>query len=140
AVAIQLRRWHVANSVRWFVRTVPAAVVLTLVAVIVQPPVSQAAGVPAKADPVLFSRAQAHPEQAFSVIVRESDPRSPTAEGLVRSLGGHVTHELSIVGGFSATVPGSAVSALTSSPLVWRVWGDARVRMASTNMGSYDQV
>ena len=35
AVAIQLRRWNVANSVRWFVRTVPAAVVLTLVAVIV---------------------------------------------------------------------------------------------------------
>src|SRR5207247_457802 len=73
-------------------------------------------GAPAKADPALYARAVAHPSQSFSVILREATPGSTTAENLVRSLGGRVTHELRIAGGFSATVPGSAVPALTSSP------------------------
>src|SRR5439155_5205029 len=78
------------------------------------------------------------PHQTFSVIVREADPASSGAEDLVRSLGGHITHELQIVGGFSATVPGSAVRALTASTLVWRVWGDGHIHMAGVNMGQFD--
>ena len=56
----------------------------------------------------------------------------------MKSLGGRVTHELGIVGGFSALVPGSAVPELSASPLVWRVWGDAPVHMQGVSMGQYD--
>jgi serine protease AprX len=89
-------------------------------------------------DPALASQAAAHPSRAFSVIVREQAPASAAAEGLVRSLGGRVSHELPIVGSFSATVPGAAVRALAASDLVRRVWGDGRLHMQSVDMSAYD--
>ena len=74
----------------------------------------------------------------FHVIVRESRPASSAAERLVDRLGGRVTHELPLVDGFSASVPGSAVDALARSDAVLRLWGDARVRSEGVSMGSYD--
>jgi serine protease AprX len=82
--------------------------------------------------------AAAHPRSVLPVIVRETSPASDRAERLVRSLHGHVTHELGIVGGFAAVVPGSAVSPLAASPAVADLWGDGRVRMASVDMDQYD--
>jgi serine protease AprX len=140
AVAVRPSGWRILASVRWSRRLAPAALVLTIAALFVQPPVQAVTGIPAKADPALYTRAAAHPAQTFPVIVREQQPGSSAAEDLVRSLGGHVTHELSLVGGFSATVPGSAVSALTSSPLVWRVWGDAKITSQGVNYSKYDYV
>src|SRR5438270_4151928 len=138
AVAIRLSSWRVTGHVRWATRTLSAAVVLAIAALLVQPPVQAATGIPAKADPALYAQAKADPARTFPVIVREAQPRSTAAEDPVRALAGHVTHELAIIGGFSATVPGSAVSSLTSSPLVWRVWGDGRLRVASVDMSKYD--
>src|SRR5438309_865071 len=140
AVAVRPHGWNVARGIRWVRRAVPSALVLLIAALFVQPPVQAAAGIPAKADPLLYSRALAHPVTTFPVIVRETTPSSTAAEDLVRSLGGHVGRELRIVGGFSADVPGSAVPTLTSSPMIWRVWGDASVHVQSVNMGSYDSV
>jgi serine protease AprX len=131
AVAIQLQSWRVAGSIRWLKRAVPAALVIALAAMFVQPPVASTAAVPGKADPALYQLAQANPGRTFTVIVRETQPASTAAEDLVKSLGGRITHELPIVGGFSAQVPGSAVSSLTTSPMVWRVWGDAKLHMDS---------
>jgi serine protease AprX len=101
-------------------------------------PSSSASGHSAKTDPVLSVRAASHPHARFPVIVREVAPRTLTAERLVRSLGGHVTHELPIVDGFSAVVPGAAVADLARSPAVLRVWGDGQVRMNTVDMSQYD--
>src|SRR5437588_296609 len=108
AGATQMWGRNVLRSVRWFNRAMPVALILAIAAILVQPPVSPAHALPVKADPVLFARAAAHPTQPYSVIVREARPTSSAAEDLVRSRGGHVTHELGIIGGFSAVVPGSA--------------------------------
>src|SRR5262249_42052733 len=80
----------------------------------------------------------AHPHAPLPVIVRETHPSSGRAEQLVRSLHGRITHELGIVGGFAAVLPGSAVAALAASPSVADIWGDGRVRMASVDMDQYD--
>jgi serine protease AprX len=101
-------------------------------------PSAGAATRPAKVDPGLSTMAARHPGSTIPVIVRETTPQTDDAERLVRSLHGHVTHELSIVGGFSAVVPGAAVAELAASPDVLRVWGDGRVRMAGVDMDQYD--
>ncbi|HEY7283724.1 MAG TPA: S8 family peptidase [Actinomycetota bacterium] len=92
----------------------------------------------AKVDPGLTRMAARHPGTGIPVIVRESRPRSDRAERLVRTLHGHVTHELSIVGGFSAVVPGRWLGRLAASPDVLRVWGDGRVHMSGYDMDQYD--
>jgi serine protease AprX len=137
-VAVQLPSWNVLRGVKWLRRALPAAVTLLVAALFIQPPVQGAPAVPAKADPALYSQAAAHPSQSFHVIVRETAPASQAAENLVNSLGGHVTRELRLIGGFSAVIPGSAVPRLTSSAGVWRLWGDAPIHMTSTNMSKYD--
>src|SRR5207244_3075198 len=106
AVAIRLSGWRVMGYVRWATALVPASLVLTIVALLVQPPVQAATRIPAKADPALYAQANANPGRTFPVIVREQRPASSAAEDLVKGMGGRVTHELSLVGGFSARVPG----------------------------------
>ena len=92
----------------------------------------------AKTDSHLLAQAARHPTARLPVIVRETAPRTSTAERLVRALGGRVTHELNIVGGFSALVPSRAVQDLTASPDVLHVWADGTVRMSSVDMDQYD--
>jgi serine protease AprX len=115
-----------------------ALVVVLVAAGLVLPAVAASAPPPAKADLALLARATGHPGAKIPVIVRESSPRSPAAERLVRSLGGRVTGQLSVVHGFSATVPGSAVAPLSASSSVSRLWGDGTVRMSSVDMDQYD--
>jgi serine protease AprX len=91
-----------------------------------------------KADPALIQAVRSAPDSTLHVIVREAAPTSSSAEDLVRSLGGTVTRDLRIVGGFSASVPAGSLDELASSPDVWRVWGDARLTMNSVNMSKYD--
>ena len=140
AIAIQLTGWRVLGYVRWARRALTVSLTVVIAALLVQPPVQQASAAPSKADRNLYSQASAHPAQTFSVIVRESQPTSSAAEELVRSLGGHITHELSIVGGFSAVLTGSSLRTLTASPAVWRVWGDGRIHMASSATDRYDRM
>jgi serine protease AprX len=73
-----------------------------------------------------------------AVIVRESVPTTNTAEGLVDAVGGHVTRELPLVGGFAADVPGDRLAALTHDASVAGLWADAHLRMASTPTNQYD--
>ena len=130
-------KWTVLHAVRW-TRVIGTGVVLLVAALFIQPPAQGAPAAPAKADPSLYAQSVAHPSETFPVIVREAAPNTDSAESLVKSLGGRVTHELGIVGGFSALVPGSAVPELSASPLVWRVWGDAPLPMQGVSMGQYD--
>jgi serine protease AprX len=112
--------------------------VTLLAAGLLAQPIAGASPIPAKADPALYAQAERHPQARFRIIVREVSPATSAAENLVRSLGGGVTHELSIIDGFSAVVPGSAVPRLTGSGAVLRVWGDGRIRMSSVDMDQYD--
>ena len=134
AIAIRLPRWEVVlRGVRW--RGLAGAVFALLVtAVLIQPPVSNHPAVRAKVDPALSALARALPSRTFPVIVRETRPASTFAEDLVRAAGGRVSRELPLVGGFAARVPGSAVARLSSSPVVWRVWGDAPIRVAGESL------
>lgn len=53
---------------------------------------------------------------AVSVLVRELAPATDLAERSVRALGGAVTTDLPIVGGFSATVPADRLPELAGAP------------------------
>ena len=59
-MAIRLSGWRVMGYVRWTKALVPAALVLTIAALFVQPPVQAASGIPAKADPALYMQANAN--------------------------------------------------------------------------------
>jgi serine protease AprX len=98
-------------------------------------PQSSSAGL-TKVHPSILRAAEAQPSSLLSLIVREATPRSDAAERLVEGLGGTVTHDLSIIGGFSARLPGGAVDSLLASPHVMKVWGDGRISMS--NMSKYD--
>ena len=114
-------------------RLLAAGVALTLAAILaVQPQPDASSAIAAKADPALAADAAAAPASTLHVIVRESVPATDDAEQLVKDLGGNVTHELPIVGGFSAQLPGSALADLARSEWVSLVWGDGQIRMSGS--------
>src|SRR4029450_4738144 len=104
------------------VRSLAAAVALTLLALLgVQPRPDASSATAAKVDPGLAAEAAAAPSATahrdgaarpppaaappaapVNAIARETLPPSDLSERLVRSLGGTITHELPILGGFSA--------------------------------------
>src|SRR5207245_3559267 len=89
----------------------------------------------AKASPALLRQAAAAPREVLDLIIRETSPASGDAERLIGRLGGLVTHELPMVGGFSARVPAGALMGLVGSPAIEHVWRDATVHMSSLGMG-----
>ena len=91
-----------------------------------------------KVDPALVTAATLAPGSTLPLIVRETVPASDAAERRVRDLGGTVERELPIVGGFSATLPASALSELARSDAVGIVWGDDEIRTQSTGTSAYD--
>jgi serine protease AprX len=124
-----------------YVRSLAAAVAVTLLALLaVQPRPDGSSAIAAKVDPGLAAKAAAAPASTVNVIVRETLPPSVVAERLVRSLGGTVTHELPILGGFSATVPGSALADLAGSSSVGLVWGDGEIAMSSSPTSLYNRL
>ena len=65
---------------------------------------------------ILLDLAQTHPEQPVSVIVQQLAPDG-RAQALVESLGGLVTHDLSLINAFAADLPAAALPALAASRL-----------------------
>jgi serine protease AprX len=124
------------------IRRVAAGLLTVLVAALVVRAPASPEILPGKVDPGLLRSATSHPNATVPVIVREATPSSDSAETLVRSLGGKVTHELGIIGGFSARIPARSIDDLGHSAVIWRLWGDGRIHMSSggVNMGSYDSV
>jgi serine protease AprX len=82
-----------------------------------------------KAHPSLVREAEGARHPALNLLVRETRPESADAEKLIHQLSGSVTHELPIMGGFSARLPATALPRLLGSPAVAQVWGDGRIRM-----------
>ena len=119
-----------------------AGLIAVLVAIgLVAPLVPAPADTPVpvwKADPAVVRVAADEPSSTLRIIIRERAPATDEAESVVRTAGGHVTHELPIVGGFSARLPADALDTVLRSSAVWRVWGDARLQAANVNMRQYD--
>jgi serine protease AprX len=69
------------------------------------------------------------------IIVRETTPDTNTAEALVTSLGGAVAQNLTIIGGFSAAIPASAIGSLAASEAVAAVTPDGTVRLLGSKFG-----
>jgi serine protease AprX len=67
-----------------------------------------------------------------SVVVREADPPSSYAEALVKAGGGSVDQALSIIGGFSATIPANLVSTLSADPAIEAVTPNADLQLLAT--------
>ena len=66
---------------------------------------------------------RAHPhDKPVDVIVRTSSPAA--ARAALLSVGGTVTHDLPLIGGFSARIPGDAVDGLRATPGVTGVSAD----------------
>jgi serine protease AprX len=87
--------------------------------------------------PIAAAATPPSPSAQLRVIVRERVPASDRAEAAVRRLGGTVTTELPLIGGFVARIPGGALRSLASAPAVRSVSADARIRMAGA-MNRYD--
>src|SRR5919106_2988684 len=102
---------------------------IVLAAVVATAPLPGSSHPRGKAHPSLLREAQAHPGSTISVIVRETTPASTEAEELIHRLRGNVTHDLFLVGGFSARLPAGALPTLIDSRSVDHVWGDGPIRM-----------
>jgi serine protease AprX len=120
------------------IRLVTLAVVAALATGCAAPNRPSRPDVAGKIDPGLLRAAGTAPNSVLSVIVRETAPASSDAEAFVRRLGGKVTHDLPIIGGFSALLTASDLNTLASSNAVWRVWGDGRIRLHG-DTGKYDK-
>ena len=72
------------------------------------------------------------------VIVRETTPKSNTAENFVTRLGGTVVQQLSIIGGFSANIPASALESLSASSAIEAVTPDGTVQLLDKEFGQID--
>ena len=132
---------RVGGPGRGLKRALSMGLALTLAALLAgafEPLPDGSAQVGAKVDPGVARVAELAPDSTLRVIVRETDPPTDTAERLVSDLGGTVTHELPIIGSFSAHVPASALPELAGSDSVGLVWGDGRIRMSASPTSAYD--
>ncbi len=68
---------------------------------------------------VAVTPAAASTDGDVAVVVREIAPDTDTAENLVEAFGGAVGSQLSIIGGFSATVPAAMVDTLNADASVY---------------------
>ena len=97
--------------VRWSVAVVVAALLLANFAT-----VGEAKTPKGKVEPALLSQAQNNPKQSFDVIVRATQSKDKkshaskrASDAIKSSTDGKVGHGLSIVGGVSATLSGTAI-------------------------------
>ena len=67
---------------------------------------------------------------SVAVIVRERVPSSHAGALIVQQLGGSVTHQLPIVGGFSARIPWQSLARLRHAREIVGIWPDARVHVS----------
>jgi serine protease AprX len=107
---------------------------ITLAAVGMSMPGLSASSVAAKAHRSLLHATQTVRATALDLIVTETSPESGEAETLVRELGGNLTHQLPILGGFAAQLPAGSLTDLLASPAVSHVWEDGRIEMSGLEL------
>ncbi len=111
-----------------FQRFSTMTIILILIAGLVGVAAASPVGV-VKAQPALLEYAAAHPDSILRVIAVKSHPNSKLAE-LVRSFGGEVIHDLSMINAVAARLPSRSVRDLASSPGVRWVAMDGPVEEA----------
>ena len=67
-----------------------------------------------------------------AVIVMKAPAAGAAPEAFVRAAGGHVTHELSLIDGFAASLPASAAAVLAAQPGVRSVTPDSALHVQSS--------
>ena len=84
--------------------------------------------------------AASHPggSQPSKVIVVATQGRSAVAGTRVDALGGRVTRNLPLIGGFAAVLPEAAVAALRTDPAVRSVTPDSKVQVATAGAGALE--
>ncbi len=65
------------------------------------------------------------------VIVRETNPATTTAETLIERLGGTVRDHLTLIGGFTATIPAGALDLVATNPAIESAVTDDSVQLLS---------
>ena len=117
-----LSRTSVQKGVSWDGRPRTAAIAFVLVAALFSSLVGA-------------SSAQAAQDSAVALIVREAEPESDAAEMLVESIGGTIDEHIALIGGFTATVPMSAISLLSASPAIEAITPDSEVSLLGNSFG-----
>jgi serine protease AprX len=112
-----------------------AAIAIVVVAMAMALPSMANPGPFGKASPSLLREAASASGSSLQLIVRATDRGLVEARTLIRRLGGSVTREFPVMGGFSARLPGAALPRLLSSGAVEDVWADGRVHMSSLDLG-----
>ena len=86
---------------------------------------------PLRVNPALLSQAAAEPDATLDIIVQTMG-QPERVEEMIGRLGGTITHDLSIIHGFSALVPAKALEALAASEDVRWISGNAQVLRSTT--------
>src|SRR5262245_33697568 len=79
----------------------------------------------------LLPAAASDPDRGVRVIVRGAPGSLDQAENLVLDAGGRLGRRISIIDGFTATVPAVDIAGLVGSPEILSVTADATVRLLS---------
>jgi serine protease AprX len=106
-----------------------------LVGVLALGPTSAAASHAEYGQPPEPVQAATQPSNQKAAVIVQKAYRTGQAEALVRSLGGVVTKDLSLINAFAAEIPAGALSQVAASPSVARVTADGPVE--STSYYSY---
>jgi serine protease AprX len=77
---------------------------------------------------------------SLQLLIHETSPASHVAEDVVHALGGDVTRQLPLIGGFAATVPDHHLEVLAQDPSIAELSLDGRVRMAGFGLDAWDDI
>lgn len=88
----------------------------------------------------LLQPTTAPPTFSLRLLVHETTPSSHVAEDLVHALGGTVTRQLPLIGGFAATLPEVRVPTLARDTSVTELSVDGRIQMASAATDAWDDI
>jgi serine protease AprX len=91
------------------------------------------AGVSPPTGPAAASRPDG--SQSSKVIVVATQGQSAAANSRVEALGGEVTSDLPLIGGFAAMLPAAAIASVRADPAVRSVTPDAKVQVATARTG-----
>ncbi len=93
----------------------------------------------ARVQPVLLALSEQQPDAVIRVIVQKNAGGSMKAEDLVARLGGVVTRDLTIINGFAAEIPASAVHELARTGTITWMSLDAVVNDADEPVGYWQE-
>ena len=117
-------------------RRVALVALLAMLAVLVPRPMPRSSGAPAFVEPDVLRA----PGRAVAVIVQAVGSDARRVARVVDRLGGHVTRDLPIIGGFAATVPHQSLAKLAQTEGVRAISLDRKVQVQGTGASGPNDV